>query len=178
MIVKRFNYTHAKIERCIDEANRLLKSPVFKREIEEKRAGFDMSTATPEYIADRITSKYGHLICEVHLYHNRWSRALAYFDPRYPNRIYINAAKLNRTDGSVIATIIHEWVHLVDYDDHLHSYGHGSNSPVGKQNTAPYWIDNKAQALIDGQEDYNNNESSRIKVSFWGRVKNWLVFWR
>lgn len=183
MIVAGYRGSNSKIDRCIIAANAILSGETKNKNgftlydiIKNKETPFDMSTASKEHIANQLKSKFGVLTCEVHLYHNRWSKALAYFTPSHPNRIYINTAKLGRSDGSVIATIVHEWVHLVDKNDVVHSYGHGSNSRAGKQNTAPYWIDNAAQAIADGIEDYNNNESSKIiyKASVWTRIKRFF----
>lgn len=178
MIIAGYRGSHTKIDRCISEANKLLKGDYrFYEKIKAKPTPFDMSTATPKQIAEFLQENYGVLKCEVHLYHKKFTRALAYFDRRYPNRIYINTAKLNRTDGSVIATIVHEWVHLVDEWIKNHRFGHGDNSAAGKQNTAPYWIDNVAQAIVDNKpEDHTNNESSRIvyRRSVWSRVKRFF----
>ena len=180
MIVRGYDYEYDKMDRCVDRANELLRDSDFYEKISQKMS-FDMATCSPEYIAKKMKQKLGVLKCHVKLYRGRrWSKALAYFTPSDPDAIYINTRRLGRSDGSVIATIIHEWVHLVDHDDLKESFGHGSNSPVGKQNTAPYWIDNLAQGMVDQVEDYNNNESSNIvyRISGWQRFKNAFKFWR
>lgn len=180
MIEKGYSKKQDKVDRCIDLANELLKKQSFYTKITNKKTPFDMATASPAYIARKLKSERNHTVCTVRLYSKRFSKALAFFDARYPGSIFINEAKLGRSDGSVVATIIHEWVHLVDNNDPEESFGHGSNSSKGKQNTAPYWIDNLAQSMIDGEKDFNNNESSKIvtRRSWWSRFKDWVVFWR
>ena len=142
-----------------------------------EKASFDMATCKPKFISEQLRENYNHLRIEVHTYYKKFTRALAYFDPRYPNRIYINAAKLGRSLGSIAASVVHEIIHLLDKFIKGEYFGHGDNSAKGKQNTAPYWIDNLAEALVDGKKpDFNNNESSRIvyRRSFFSRVKRFF----
>ena len=103
-------------------------------------------------------------------------KRLHIFKKSDPNSIYINTAKLDRSLGSVVATLLHEFIHMVDNYDTLHSYGHGDNSARGKQNTAPYWIDNLAQHHAGDDIDFNNNESSKIvyRRSMWSMVKSFF----
>ncbi len=162
MIVAHHNVTNKNVLRWIEKANKVLSNPEFYMKIRSK-SGFDMSTASGADIADTMKLMVGIKTLTVKTYYKRYSRANAYFEPWNPSYIYINTAKTNRSDGSGAATVVHEWVHMVDKFDGIHSYGHGDNSSKGKQNTAPYWIDNVAQAIIDEHFNYNNNESSTIK---------------
>jgi len=54
-------------------------------------------------------------------------------------------------------------IHYCDNNNKEESYGHGDNSSAGKQNTAPYYIDNIAESLIDKKlPDFNNVENENI----------------
>lgn len=179
MFVAKFKVKGPKtkrLARLIFEANELMKNPEFYHHIRIKD-NFDMSTASGAHIAGQMQDQFPKLVCEVHVYSKKWSKALAFFSSRYPNRININLAKLNRSDGSIIATKVHEWVHLVDFHDPVERYGHGDNSRAGKENTAPYWIDNLAEGLINGKRpNFNNIESAKIvrKRSLWSKVKRFF----
>lgn len=179
MFVQKFKVNGSKtrrLARLIYDANEMMKDPEFYHKIRIK-GSFDMSTASSAHIANEMQRQFPNLVCEVHVYSKKWSRALAFFSPRYPNRININLAKLNRSDGSIGATMVHEWVHLVDAHDEQERYGHGDNSRAGKENTAPYWIDNLAEALFNGKRpDFNNIESANIVVkrSVWSKVKRFF----
>ena len=168
--------SNKKLIEATSKANRLLLTDEFYMAIKNKSTDFDMSTASPEYISEFIWKNKEDVTCNVKTYSKRFTKALAYFTRSRPNDININTYKLNRSMGSIVATLIHEYVHMVDHVDKKHSFGHGSNSRKGKQNTAPYWIDNVAQGMIDGKPDFNNNESSKIvyKRSVWSRVKRFF----
>jgi hypothetical protein len=157
-----------KLELAINRANAELEDDLFYSMIEDKES-FDMSTASPKYIADMIKRKKDSVHCYVYTYHNRFTRALGYFSPAYPDRIYINTAKLGRSVKSIAGSFIHEYIHLLDANDDVHSFGHGSNNPRG--NTAPYWISN----LVT--DDMNNSENAEIvyKKSFVSRIKSFLL---
>jgi hypothetical protein len=179
MILNYDQTRNEKILRCVKRANDILEDLDFYGEIAQKNS-FDMSTASPTYIAKKMREKFPKLNCNVKTYYKKWSRANAFFEPSNPTFININLAKLNRTDESIVATIIHEWVHMVDGVDKQESFGHGSNSSKGKQNTAPYWIDNLAESFSNRDKsvapDFNNNESRKIyiKLGFWGTIKRFF----
>lgn len=182
MIIKDFDYVHSQLERAILKANKLLLDPQFYEAISNKPTPFDYATCTPQYIAEAISSSVNQTNIYVRTYYKRFSKALAYFDPSEPNVIYINTAKLGRSDGSIGASCIHELVHAVDDTDIEHSFGHGDNSSYGKENSAPYWIDNLAAAMIDALllPNYNNTESSNIvyRKPLRKRIRDFFIFWR
>lgn len=150
------------IKEATAAANELFYNSHFTDTIAAKES-FDMSTAKPSYIATSIRNT-SNVKTNVKTYRSRnpWSRAIAYFTANRPNDINLNTRKLNRTKGSIVATLWHERIHQLDNLDPVHYYGHGNNSPRGKQNTAPYWIDNLAQSIIDKKLDHTNNESRNI----------------
>lgn len=167
------------VESCVNLANDLIVSSNFAIKLNNKKS-FDMATCD----GTRILSLYNQAIKlkkELYVYtyrsKNPFSHSLGYFNPSKPDNIYLNSKKLNRTRGSIVASLIHESVHWLDYYDKVHSFGHGDNSPQGKQNTAPYWIDNISEALLKGVEpNFNNNENKNIIVyiPWWKRIINWI----
>ena len=192
------------IQDCVKLANDLVRTNV---EFREKicNAYFDMATCDGETIVDDMVShltipdpywrnsyaaeylkikneptpKKPNYPLSVKLYKskNPFSKAYGYFTPSKPDHIYLNTRKLNRSRGSIVSSLIHEMIHYCDHKNQFESYGHGNNDPQGKENTAPYWIDNLAQSIIDNKlPDFNNNENSKIKyyVPWYYRLWNYL----
>lgn len=138
---------------------------------------FDMSTASSAYLAKECINFTLTREIYVKTYRKRFSRAIAYFSPSRPNDINLNTAKLNRTKGSIVGTLYHEAAHMLDHADELHSYGHGSNSPNGKQNTFPYKVGALVQAIVDESvPNHNNTENQNIKteLSIWETIKRFF----
>lgn len=130
-------------------ANRLLAAPEFYERI-RGCPRFERTEVSPRQVADvmeRCTARV-----TVQLYKSRWpwSKALAYEDARFPNLIFLNTRKLNRSVASIVGTIIHESVHAADTLSPL-DFGHGDNAAAGKENTAPYWIGNLAISMVSGE---------------------------
>lgn len=145
------------------KANILISDPKFKTKLANKKS-FDMATCDGHHILKLIENNRRFLYVHTYRSRNPWSKAYGYYSPATPNNIYLNTRKLNRSTGSIVASLIHELIHWLDHYDTQHSFGHGDNNPTGKQNTAPYWIDNIAEALIDNKEpDFNNTDNSKIK---------------
>lgn len=176
------------IAKAVEVANRLLSDQVFLKEV-AKKLTFDMSTASGAHISALILRK-SNIDVIVNLYYKRFSRALGYYNPGEYDQIYLNT-KYYRSVESYVNSFIHEFIHLIDDLDETQSFGHGSNSPGGKQNTAPYWIGNLAEfhavRLINAESsvkpidppkepDFNNDVNSQIvvRLSFWQRVKRFF----
>lgn len=158
------------------KANILLNDPKFKTKLNNKKS-FDMATCDGRHILNLIENNQRRLNVYTYTSRNPWSRAYGYFSPSTPDNIYLNTRKLNRSTGSIVSSLIHEMVHWLDHYDTQHSFNHGSNNPSGKNNTAPYWIDNIAESIIDNKEpDFNNTDNSNIKVyvPWYKRVWLWL----
>lgn len=131
---------------------------------------FDDTTADSLHLS-RVLDKYIETKnITVKTYYKRFSKAVAFFDPNYPDIININTAKMNRSDGSIIGTLYHEAAHAVDLHDTEHEYGHGNNSSVGKDNTFPYKVGSMVQEIIDGPVIYKPR-----RLSFWGRIRKWFT---
>ena len=130
--------------------------------------GFPIYEATENYEKTRHFVNYipvNPLTVKTYRSKNPWSSALGYFSPSKPDHIFLNNRKLNRTKGSIVATLIHEMVHYCDFLNEVESYGHGDNSPNGKENTAPFYIDNIAESMVDNKEpNFKNVENENIKT--------------
>jgi len=127
---------------------------------------FDMCTADNEYIAQTIKSFVIQTTITISEYKPRWrwSKAIGYYSYKNPTTINLNIYKQDRSISSITNTLIHEAIHMADYFDRHHSFGHGDNSPKGKQNTAPYAIGSLAASIVDGRViDFNDNENYKIK---------------
>ena len=141
--------------RSVEMANELLKNSEFFQAIYEHNT-FDYSDTTPAIISDLM--KGSDLKFKVTTFHPHWlegyGRTLAYTDSRFSNTLFLNDKKLNRDPEEVAASIIHESVHALD-DDKSNNYrfGHGDDSPIGKENSAPYWIGNLAYQMLVGNSE-------------------------
>jgi len=145
-----FPGTEANVVNAVARTNQLLQDAAFFTAIGQHPA-FDRSTATPKQIADLLQQSATTIT--VVLYKSKWplSKALAYEDHRFPDKVFINSRRLKRSLGSICATIIHECVHAIDAADENLRFGHGDNNPNGKENTAPYWIGDLAYEMVQGQ---------------------------
>ena len=123
-----------------------------------KKGSFDFTNKRPSEIAEYIKNKKQETV--VRLYTPRWVRRVrhrntnAYVDPNYPNTLFYNSRKLWRSVGSMVNTVVHEYVHSVDYSadgNPALEYGHGDQSSDGKKDAAPYWIGDLAQRFFDEQ---------------------------
>lgn len=144
------------VEKAVLQANNLLTSPEFFEEI-SKNDSFDFSTATPAQIAEIMKNSKLEFTVEM-FYPNIlqafvYRKTLAFTDSHYPNYLFLNYKKLNREVEDIAATIIHESVHALDDAEKDFTFGHGNNSSVGKENSAPYWIGNLAYRMLKGTKD-------------------------
>jgi hypothetical protein len=89
----------------------------------------------------------------------KYRKTVAITSSKHPNTLFYHTRFLKRTSiGDKVGTIAHEFVHNVDrFDDGnpKKEMGHGDNSSVGKDDSAPYWIGGHA-AL-----HYRNNRNVR-----------------
>ncbi len=153
--MKRINYDGSiqVISDAIQDANFILDSEEFHDALASKFA-FDNSNASGKAISDLIRASSIEGIVETYkpLPIPPWSRANAYTKPSDPKTIFLNRRKLNRSIESIAATLVHEYIHLVDYANSQYEFGHGDNSSADKENTAPYWIDILAYQILTGKE--------------------------
>lgn len=76
-----------------------------------------------------------------------WSSATAYTLPK-TTIIHLNTRKLDRPVNEMVATLIHECIHILDKEPGL-SFGHGNNFPKHKEHSAPYQIEGIAKELAE-----------------------------
>lgn len=144
-----YNGSNSRIIKAVSIVNDIEFQALLCKKILEKEY-FDMSTASPEYIANELMASFKCLQIEVKVKKGWWwSKWLAAFYTNKPFDIYQNSRKLRRSPASIVGSIVHEMIHLIDHHDRIYSYGHGDNSPKGKGNTAPYWIGRKAKELAE-----------------------------
>lgn len=136
----KYNGKHLGVSRAVKLANRMFSNNNFYSKI-SKGQQFDMSDISNKELANLLKISFHRYDIEVKLWKPWWyfSRAIAMFDKRKPNTIFLNARKLQRSDESILGSIAHEFVHLVD-NKAIGSFGHGNNYRRGKENTAPYKI--------------------------------------
>lgn len=177
----KYNGDDARIKTaCIDANNPVLFTKVIERI--KNIDTFYMSDASPEKIANIFTkfaesNEYMEILTYKPAW--RWSKAIGYFDASKPNKIFLNAYKLNRGRASYVGNFYHELTHYLSFRSGIY-FNHGSNSPRGKENTAPYFIGNLAMRLYE-ERDWLDNFEDEIEIEtykarpWWHRV---LFFWR
>jgi hypothetical protein len=175
----KYDGRNEKIKQAVTYAN----NPSLKRFVLDgimNKASFDMSTANPAYIADEFAKFLDSVTITVETYRPayRWSKAIGYFTPSKPTTIHFNEYKDFLHVSSIVGNFYHEATHMMDNFDLKHSYGHGSNSPTGKQNTAPYFIGNLAVSFMRMTESYNETESAQITyyVPWYKRLFNFFTW--
>lgn len=134
----RYIGCHDNVRRACKLANNLKSNNNFYQLLRNYQR-FDMANVTNEMVA-ALLKNHAKLDVEVKTYKPwwPWSKAIAMFKPSKPHTVYLNARRLNRSDASIVGSLIHEYVHLVDNLYKEYSFGHGSNSKKGKEHTAPY----------------------------------------
>ncbi len=140
------------VKSAVEKSNGLLNNVDFFNEI-SNHPSFDLSTASPKIIADLM--KHSNLEFKIEIFYPnvllvlfKYRKTFAYTDGQFPNTLFLNFKKLNREVESIAATIIHESIHALDDAEDTYTFGHGNNSPIGKDNTAPYWIGNLAYKML------------------------------
>jgi hypothetical protein len=154
-----------KLKTAVYRANLICEMKEFYADIASVR-DFDLDNTTPTKISMEL--KYSPGLIFVKTYYRPFSRANAYFKPSQPEYIFINTAKLRRSINSIVNTIVHEGVHVVDHNVEDASFGHAGNTSHGKGETAPYKIGMLAQ--IRAEYYY---PTPKI-LSRWQRFKNFL----
>jgi len=110
---------------------------------------FTYTTHTPEQVFNHIASNHENMSATIRPWKpfNPWTSAIATTFKNKPGEIYINVRKINqRTVAQYVASLTHEILHLAPL-----SYGHGSNSPKGKELSVPYFLGNKAGEWARGK---------------------------
>lgn len=137
---------HPQLQEAIDIANRLLQGEAHFLERVSEIPAFDMSkdTVTGRQVsgAQVVAALAQNILASVTTYKPMipWTRTCG-ASPDGSQLIKLNVLKLNRPTEDLVATLIHECVHIAD-NNPLLSFGHKGNwHPEIKQLTAPYRID-------------------------------------
>lgn len=154
-----FNDDQHVVQEAVQLSNALLTNQKFYDAIAE-HSNFDLTSdnVNPRIIADLL--KNSLLVFSVEIFYPsklqsifKYRKTLAFTDARYPNSLFLNFKKLNREVAEIAATILHEAIHALDHEQKTYTFGHGNNSPIGKQNTAPYWIGNLAYRMLSNKAE-------------------------
>lgn len=160
-------------------ANELMESQRLADAVNEIEK-FDM-TEPPEHVSGFKVWKLAKQTHDKHsvyvkIYYPWWrfSKAYGYFTPKRPFDINLNGYKLNRSPQSFVGTLVHELIHMADNLSPLY-FGHGDNSPIGKENTAPYSIGSLAANLLGDVNDIMQNHTYKKRESLCTKIKKLLV---
>jgi hypothetical protein len=131
-------YTHRSeqwVKDLVSVANCVMNLPEFWAEV-EVYPKFTFTSDDSKLVSARLRHLPAH---EVKLYmtKNPLSSAIAYVVPSRPHEVNLNTRKHPREMSAMVATITHEYSHP--------EYGHGDNSPKGKEDSVPYAIGRIAQ---------------------------------
>ncbi len=134
-----------KVREAVDRANALLSDDRFYGAISDQGT-FDIADAPAGVIARliRTTEMDVRLITYIGS-----PRVHGYDDRDNPDLIHLNIFRADWTLGGIVNTIIHQIVHAVNDLHREYNFSHGDRTVEGKQNTAPFWIGNHAEACID-----------------------------
>jgi uncharacterized protein (DUF885 family) len=143
-------FYQALIDQKISRA-RVLAEQFFETELHVilSQSKFTHTDKTPEQVFNHIASNHQEMTATIKPWKpfNPWTSAIATTYKRKPGEIYINVKKINqRSVAEYVATLVHEALHLAPL-----SFGHGSNSPKGKENSVNYWVDAKAEEWARGK---------------------------
>ncbi len=126
-----------RLDRLMPRANDFFKMVLFKGDIIKKKR-FDFTDDSLENILQRLQEKIRLKVTTFHP-NSRQMVTIAYHKG---GTAYFNKYKLERKECSTINTLVHEYMHFV-------GYSHGDNSPVGKEDSVPYYFGNRAQDLCE-----------------------------
>lgn len=137
----------SKIDTAVACANAITELSEFYERIRTKYESFDPRWTSPGATPEVIAQLLQEARVEVRVLVRKARRkVLGWTYASEPGRVYLNARRLERTATSIVATLVHEWVHCVDAAS-VHEFHHGSNKPAGKEHSAPYWIDRLAAEI-------------------------------
>lgn len=143
----------AKLIESIKLANNVLEDSDFYTRL-SKIKGFDYSDITEEVLSKLIFDSQKIASVIIKRKQNPFSAATAYTKPAYPTLIFIYNSYLTSKEVNAIdiaCTLIHEFVHLIDYESADYDFGHGNNYNAGKENTAPYAIEKVTRDIIENK---------------------------
>jgi hypothetical protein len=133
------DYWQSKILANAEIAGRLLADAGFLDRI-ATHPSFDFCADTPVQVKDKILAT-PEITITVSFFRKWPTKEIAFEDT---DGVHFNTRKERAGAGSV-GDLIHEMLH------ELH-YSHRGNARAGNENSAPYWIGDEADALVDSGE--------------------------
>jgi hypothetical protein len=140
---------------AIGHAAALLRSSNFRAVIEARESNFFNTTRTCRDIARAVFE------CDVTVTLSLFSRkprfgrlTTAYVDPDIADIIFFNTYAIGRGDRANTNTLVHETIHVIDkFHDTISGFdfthdGNDPNHPPQNRDSAPYWIGNRAEDLM------------------------------
>lgn len=150
MIRIHYKGFHHGLQLAVSRVNALFLDHHFYTAI-DNHEDFDMCTLKPRILSGIIRNVQLNLNIEFYYALNPFSKAVSYDDDENPQTIWLNKWNLNRSVASLANTLVHQCIHAVNAEYPEHCFGHGSEQDA-KDNTAPFWIANLAQRMIQ-QDD-------------------------
>lgn len=144
------------IRKAVEKANFVLENQNFHQELLSAQNNFDHSNVNGEVISDLIKATKIEATVEIYTSKWPWSRVNGYTVDDGKNKIFLNNRKLNGAldELDLAATLVHEFIHLVDFENDNFFFGHEGNTSNGKDNTAPYWIDSLTEKILRQTSEY------------------------
>lgn len=93
-----------------------------------------------------LDDKLKFMVLDTYRAGNPFSKTLGYYSGG--NTQYINERRANRSIGSFVGTIAHEFTHYID-ELYPERFGHDGNYSAGKENTAPYFVGTLAEEIYE-----------------------------
>lgn len=131
-------------------ANKVLENSEFYKKLSVIKS-FDYADITGDTLSNLILNSKITAVVIIKSPLNPFTWVTAYTKPKYPNYIFIyNKYIENKNIGlvDIACTLVHEYVHLVDFEAEEYDFGHDKNFSKGKNNTAPYLIESIVREII------------------------------
>lgn len=137
--------------KAVEKANFVLENNDFHTELAAAQNIFDHSNVNGAVVSNLIKNTQIKATVEIYTSIWRWSRVNGYTIDNGENKIFLNSRKLNEAANelNVAATLVHEFLHLVDFENDNFFFGHDGNRSAGNDNTAPYWIDTLTEKILN-----------------------------
>ncbi|MCB0700027.1 MAG: hypothetical protein H6551_00370 [Chitinophagales bacterium] len=166
MIKLEYYGQNNKLRAAVVYMNHLFIYPPFLNNIYRHKY-FDMADTEPQKIVGMIKDSELKIKVDEYFSPAPSQRACSYDDPKNPFSIHVNWWTLNRNVHSICNTLMHQCVHALNAANPTLYFGHGDNSHMGKDNTAPFRIAYFAQAAVANNvkifESMIHEDNSNIK---------------
>ena len=143
---------NTEIRSAVAYVNELMRNGTIKNLIMSHK-NFDYTNQTSISIAEAVQAFWATNDFKVKVYRPwwRWSKAIAATNDE--TALNLNVYKLSSYVPDLADTIAHEFIHGANFHvnpnmySSMATFGHGDNSPFGKENSVPYYIGQKVYDL-------------------------------